>query len=56
MQRKVQNQLITSGWSSGVFDLQGEILLAPALQKSSHQVIEALRVVHTHAMSPEKRS
>merc|ERR1719342_864721 len=40
-----------SGWSSGVFDLQGEILLAPALQKSSHQVIEALRVMHTHAMS-----
>merc|ERR1719385_345699 len=42
---------LASGWSSGVFDLQGEILLAPALQKSSHQVIEALRVVHTHAMS-----
>merc|ERR1719391_638542 len=40
-----------SGWSSGVFNLQGEILLAPALQKSGHQVIEALRVVHTHAMS-----
>merc|ERR1719381_1161 len=42
---------LASGWSSGGFDLQGEILLAPALQKSSHQVIEALRVVHTHAMS-----
>merc|ERR1719295_1819551 len=42
---------LASGWSCGVFDLQGEILLAPALQKSSHQVIEALRVVHTHAMS-----
>merc|ERR1719383_477147 len=42
---------LASGWSCGVFDLQGEILLAPALQKSSHQVIEALRVVHTNAMS-----
>merc|ERR1719204_2573571 len=42
---------LASGWSCGVFDLQGEILLAPALQKSSHQVIEALRVMHTHAMS-----
>merc|ERR1719447_697223 len=42
---------LASGWGSGVFNLQGEILLAPALQKSGHQVIEALRVVHTHAMS-----
>merc|ERR1719259_886065 len=42
---------LASGWSCGVFDLQGEIFLAPTLQKSSHQVIEALRVVHTHAMS-----
>merc|ERR1711962_968838 len=42
---------LASGWSCGVFDLQGEIFLAPALQKSSHQVIEPFRVVHTHAMS-----
>merc|ERR1719495_1469660 len=41
---------LASGRSCGVFDLQGEILLAPGLQKSSHQVIETLRVVHTHAM------
>merc|ERR1719204_180203 len=40
-----------SGWSCGIFNLQGEILLAPALKKSSHQLIEALRVMHTHAMS-----